>query len=134
MVQLFKLIGIYILSLFKPKTQVEKLLEFNQVHLATKMERSQLELHKHKGDDGVALVKLAIDTARNITVLEVNRVKDKENLSYHLGRLQALVDLGQFIDNAFDDKYYALLRGRNPDDLKPKILKKATGHKMGPVI
>lgn len=129
MAQLFKLL----LSLFtKPKAQM--LLNFNITELSSNMEKASVQIHKHKGDDALELVKLAIDTARNIQMLEVNKVKSEKDLHYHLGRLEALTDLSRFIELSLDDSHYDLLKGRKKDEVKPKLLKKASYGSPGPVI
>lgn len=101
------------------------------------MERTALDLHRLKGDDAVALLKLAITTAKNIQMVEIHKLKSgdsfKENFHYHMGRMDALADLHTFIELAMDDYYYDQLRGRNKDEVKVRTLKKNYGH-AGPVI
>lgn len=133
MVQLFKRIFHFLTK----KPDVHFLLDFNIENLSSTMEQVARNIHKHKGDDALELIKLAVLTARNIQMLEIQRVtsgKDiTQSFSYHLGRLEALSDLGKFIELALDEDNFKMLNKRRSDEIKPKILKKSYGS-AGPVI
>lgn len=113
------------------------LLEYNLSDLSAKLEKAQFDLHKYKGDEAIELLKLSIDTAKNIQILEIQRLKSSKeftkDFAYHLGRLEALSDLGHFIENAFDEDRFEHLRGRKIENPKKRILKKTYGT-VGPVI
>lgn len=124
MAQLFK----KLMLLFKKKKTTSVLLDYNIGNLSAKLERIQLDLYRLRHEDSGIMIKEAIQTARNIQILEINRFNPNksnvEQLSHQQGRLEALTDLARFIELAFDAEYHKQRQAAHPQTAKPRILVK----------
>jgi hypothetical protein len=96
---------------FKKKiSSSEKLLSFNAEELGAQMQQLSVELYRCKEEASIKLVQRMIDTARNIQIIEINRISPNkaklEQLEHQLGRLAALSDLYNFITGSLDPAVY----------------------------
>lgn len=119
MVQWFK-------NLFKrkQKTQLQLLLDFNMEELGSKMQVISTDLFRCRQDDAMKVIKLMLETSRNIQILEINRFKagDKmQQLEHQLGRLEVLNDLMNFVSSSLDPAVYNQRKEKAPE--KVRILK-----------
>lgn len=99
----------WIKNIFKPKTQVQLLLEFNANELGTKMQRLSVEMFRCRGEDSLKVLQSVLETSRNIQIIEISRFKsgDKLNqLEHQLGRLEVLNDLINFVSSSLDPDVY----------------------------
>lgn len=84
------------------------LLEFNHSALGEKMQKLSVDLFRCRQDDALKVLINAVETARNIQIIELNRLKgDKiEQFHHQLGRLEALNDLIAFVTSSLDVEVY----------------------------
>jgi hypothetical protein len=115
--------------LFKKRTQTQLLLDYNIENLQQKMEHLSMDVYRNRNEDGFRIIKNILDIARNIQILEINRVKSSnlDTFNHLKGRLEALTDLSYHLDRCLDEKYLDLIRKNNPEP-KVKVLQK---RKMG---
>lgn len=78
--------------------------------LGTQMQQLSVELFRCRDEASVKIVKKILETARNIQIIEINRItpnKSKlEQLDHQLGRLSALSDLVNHISSSLDADVY----------------------------
>lgn len=130
---MLKCLKAYIKHLFsRPKSPTQQLLSYNLEELSAQMQRLSVELYRLRTDDAIKTLKKVIDTAKNIQLLEFNRIKPTaEAMSHHLGRLEALSDLSNYFASSFDPDNYD--RNKETPEKKPKLLLR-TNQRSGPVI
>ena len=101
-----------------------QLLEFNQVELGSKMQRLSVELFRCRLDDSVKVFKQAMETSRNIQLIEINRFKQGdriEQLHHQIGRLEALNDVLAWVTSSLDPDVYN--ERKEPVTKKMKVLR-----------
>lgn len=84
------------------KKKHERTLEFNYQKLQTEMENLSGNLHKYKAEMGVAIVREMIQMLYNTQVLLVNGIKDEKALLRHQGKIDAIMTMSQYIEQAIN--------------------------------
>lgn len=109
-----------LMGLFSRKSKTELILEWNLAELSEKQEKLALQLYHYRTEDSWKLLKQVLDIAKNIQLLQTNILKtnDPVKFAHHSGRFEALTDMSNFIELAFD-KEFQMQRG-NEEKKKPK--------------
>jgi hypothetical protein len=118
----------------KQKTPMQLLLDFNMEDLGAKMQVISTDLFRCRQDDGVKVLKLMLETSRNIQILEINRFKPgnkNEQLEHQLGRLEVLNDLVNFVSSSLDPDVYNQRKEKTVKNVK---ILKTSFERSQPVI
>lgn len=115
---LLHIVGLISVKRKKTDVSTKTLISFNTERLGENLELASMEIYRTKRDESAKAFRFAIETARNIQILEVSRLKapTTEDLAHHMGRLEAFSDLISFIDRSQDDEIFREKKKR----LEPK--------------
>lgn len=131
----------FLKSLFSRRKQhqppkYELMLSYNVEELASKLDVLGQDLYRSRMEDSVGIIKKIVEAARNIQILEVNRVNPESmRLHHHRGRLEALNDLLAYIARNLDhDVYNERKEKEKSAGIKSPRLMVKSGHRSGSVI
>lgn len=100
-------------SLFVNKWDKDSVLSFNRTKLQTEINNLSDNLYTFRHEVSWKILREVIEMARNIEILDVNKYpNDGKGFYVHKGRMQALTDLGVYIDNAILGKASEMKDGK----------------------
>lgn len=83
---------------------VEKQIDFNRKRVCTEMENLSGHLYDCRKENSWKIIREVIDMAKNVQILDGTKCKTTDQQLVSFGRLQALSDIGEYIDRAIESK------------------------------